>query len=227
MASIVRLLNKGQGALDITWYGHSCFRITERGKISIVTDPYSEGVGLPVPARLKGDVVTVSRDDPAHNNIEAVKGYTYALNGPGEYEIGGVFISGIPLHHIGEDGTPYYNVGYVIQYDALTLLHLGDLNHIPDQSTIQALGEVNVVIVPVGGARELKASQAAEVIAMIEPNYIIPMDYALPDLNLPLDPVEKFLKEMGVTRVQEEESLRVNVTTLPEQPQVVVLSPQA
>lgn len=219
-------MSEGQNTLDITWYGHSCFRITERGKITVVTDPYHDEIGLPPLSRLKGDVVTVSRDDPANNNVDAVKGHTYALAGAGEYEIGGVFISGIPLHRLSADGTPYFNVGYVIQYDALTLVHLGDLNHVPDQSTIQALGEVNVALVPVGGARDLTAAQAAEVIAMIEPNYIVPMNYALPGLRLDLDPVEKFLKEMGVTKTQEEDTLRVNLTTLPEQPQVVVLSPQ-
>lgn len=212
--------------MDITWYGHSCFRITERGQISIVTDPYAEGIGLPVP-RLKADIVTVSHDAPGHSHVEAVKGYTYMLAGAGEYEFSGVFIYGIALHNVDEaNGTAHRNVGYVAQYGDLTVAHLGDLQHVPDQSTIEAIGEVNVALVPVGGGRALRASAAAEVIAMIEPNYIVPMHYALPGLAFDLDPVDKFLKEMGVSKVQEEESLRVTITTLPEQPQVVVLQPQ-
>lgn len=210
--------------MDITWYGHSCFRITERGQISVITDPYGPSIGLEVP-RLKGDVVTVSHFQPGHDNVDAVKGYTYALSGPGEYEIGGVFIYGIPMHHI--DGDHYReNVAYVIQYGSLTVLHLGDLAHVPDQSTIEAMGEVNVVLVPVGGGQSLKASMAAEVIALIEPNYILPMHYAIPGLKLDLDPVDKFLTEMGVSKVQEEDTLRVLATNLPEQPQVIVLKPQ-
>ena len=121
----------------------------------------------------------------------------------------------------------YPNVGYVAQYGNLSVAHLGDLKHVPDQSTIEAMGEVNVALVPVGGGMALRASAAAEVIAMIEPNYIVPMHYALPGLKIELDPVDKFLKEMGVSKVQEEESLRVTATTLPEQPQVVVLQPQS
>ena len=219
-------LVKGLSILDITWYGHSCFRITERGKISIVTDPYSEVAGLPAP-KLKGEVVTVSHEAPGHNHFEAVKGQSYVLSGPGEYEIGGVFIYGIALHNIDEEaGHAMENVAYMMQYGSLTVVHLGDLAHVPDQSTIEALGEVNIVLVPVGGGQGLKASTASEVIALIEPNYIVPMHYALPGLAFHLDPVDKFLTEMGVSKVQEEDFLRVTAGSLPEQPQVVVLKPQ-
>jgi L-ascorbate metabolism protein UlaG (beta-lactamase superfamily) len=210
--------------LDITWYGHSCFRIAERGQVSVITDPYSEQIGLP-PLKLKGDIITISHNRPGHNHVEGVKGATYTLTGPGEYEVGGVFISGIAMHHADEN-IAHHNVAYLIQYNDLTVLHLGDLLHVPDQSTIEAMGMVNVVLVPVGGGQSLRAGMAAEVIALIEPNYIVPMHYALPGLQLELDPVEKFLKEMGVSRVQEDDILKVTSATLPEQPQVVVLRPQ-
>lgn len=223
--------------MDITWYGHSCFRITERGEISVVTDPFAEEIGLPVSPRLKGDVVTVSHHAPGHANLDAVKGTNYVLEGPGEYELGGVFFSGIAMHTVHEDEaaldgsagekTFKRNVAYVIRYGDLAVLHLGDLAHVPDQSTIEALGEVNVVLVPVGGGGALRANEAAEVIALIEPNYIVPMHYMLPGLTVLLDPVDKFLQEMGVSKAQEEDSLRVTSTTLPEQPQVILLRPQS
>lgn len=210
--------------MDITWYGHNCFRITERGRITVVTDPFNDGVtGLP-PLKLKGDVVTVSEDTAFNNNIGAVKGQTYVLGGAGEYELGGVFLYGLALHN---PQTIRHNVAYTVQYDSsLTLVHLGNLSHVPDQSTIEALGEVNIALVPVGNGENLTAAQAAEVIALIEPNYIIPMQYAIPGSTVNLDPVEKFLKEMGVSKVQEEEQLRVSSGSLPEQPQVVLLKPQ-
>ena len=208
--------------MDITWYGHSCFRIVERGQTTVVTDPFSEGIGLPVP-RLKGDVVTVSHNTPGHNNVEAVKGYAYALGGPGEYEIGGVFITGIAMHYIYNDHARQ-NVAYLMDYNGLTILHLGDLAYIPNQSTIQELGEVTVALVPVGGGNSLRANQAAEVIALIEPSYIVPMHYALPGLAVELDPVDKFLTAMGVSKVLEDDVLKVS-SVLPEQPQVVVLRP--
>jgi L-ascorbate metabolism protein UlaG (beta-lactamase superfamily) len=210
--------------LDITWYGHSCFRIIERGQISVVTDPYSNTIGLPE-IKLKADVVTISHAEPGHNFTEAVKGDPHLIQGPGEYEVGGVFISGFAMHDV-HASAPRWNVSYLFQYGELTVLHLGDLSHVPDQSTIESLGEVNVVLVPVGGGNALRAAQAADVIALIEPHYIVPMHYSLPGLKIELDPVDKFLKAMGVSKVQEEDVLKLTAGMLPEQPQVVVLRPK-
>ncbi|MGJ3239069.1 MAG: MBL fold metallo-hydrolase [Anaerolineae bacterium] len=212
--------------MDITWYGLNCFRLVERNQTTVVTDPYSDEIGLPAP-KLKGDIVTVSHDAPGHNAVDAVKGQEYVLAGPGEYEIGGVFITGIPLHYSDEaQGMYRRNVAYLFKYPTdITVLHLGDLSHVPDQSTIEDFGEVNVALVPVGGGNTLTAGMAADVIALIEPHYIVPMHYAQEGLTIELDPVEKFLKAMGVSRVAEEESLRVQSTSLPEQPEVVILTP--
>jgi L-ascorbate metabolism protein UlaG (beta-lactamase superfamily) len=221
----ISLLNSEvKNPLEITWYGHSCFRITERNRISVVTDPFSESIGLPVP-KLKGDVVTISHQEPGHNYVDAVKGNAHVLEGPGEYELGGVFITGIPMHLV-EGDTVRWNIAYLLEYDNLTVLHLGDLAHVPDQSTIESFGEVNVLLLPVGGGNSLRANQAAEVVALIEPQYVIPMHYAIPDLNVPLDTLDKFLKAMGIGKAQEADWLKVSAGELPEQSQVVVLLPQ-
>ncbi|XWX03802.1 MBL fold metallo-hydrolase [Aggregatilineales bacterium SYSU G02658] len=215
---------QGQPILDIHWYGHSCFRLSERGQTTVLTDPYGDTLGLP-PQRWKADVVTVSHAQPGHNAIENVKGANYVLTGPGEYEIGGTFIYGIALHDA-ESGRP--NVAFKFEYPTgITALHLGDLAHVPDQSVIQEIGEVHVLMIPVGGGHGMKAPVAAELIGLIEPTYILPMHYALPGLTIELDPIDRFLKAMGVSRVQEDETLRVTVSTLPEQPQVVLLTPQS
>lgn len=213
--------------MDITWYGHSCFRLVERGQITVVSDPYAtDSIGLPE-LKLKGDIVTISHDSANHNAADLVKGNEYVLAGPGEYEFGGVFITGVALHNIDTDGDEHrYNVAYMMKYPTgISVLHLGDLAHVPDQSTIEDLGEINVLLIPVGGGAVLNAAMAAEVVALIEPHYVVPMHYAIPDLTLSLDPVDKFLKAMGVSRVQEEETLRVTNSNLPEQPQVVILTP--
>lgn len=211
--------------MDITWYGHSCFRIAERGSITVLTDPYGPEIGLPPLRQIKADVVTISHDKPGHNYTEAVKSAQIVFRSAGEYEVGGVFINGIALHTVTPE-VALPNVAYRIQYGALRVLHLGDLAHVPDQQALSDLADVNVVLVPVGGGAALKSNVAAEVISMIEPNYIIPMHYALPGLSVDLDPVERFLKEMGVSKVQEEDVLKLSVGSLPEQPQVIVLRPQ-
>jgi len=208
--------------LEITWYGMSCFRISERTRITVVTDPFSENIGLPSP-KLKGDVVTISHDVPGHNFVDAIKSDPHVLRGPGEYEIGGVFVTGIALHDVENNRQ---NVAYLMDYDGMTVLHLGDLSHVPKQSDVEGLGEVHVLLLPVGGGNGLKAAQAAEVVALFEPYYVVPMHYALPGLALDLDPVDKFLTAMGVSKVQESDTLKVTVADTPEQPQVVVLTPQ-
>lgn len=210
--------------LDITWFGHSCFRISERGRITVVTDPFADDIGLP-PLKLKADVVTISHDVPGHNNVEAVKSEAHILRGAGEYEIGNVFITGVVMVD-GSSATPRPNVAYHIQYDNLSVLHLGDLAHVPQQSLIERLGEVNVLLVPVGGGMGLTAAQAAEVVGLIEPHFIVPMHYEMPGLRFTLEPVDKFLKAMGVSKVQEADTLKITASDLPEQPQVVVLKPQ-
>lgn len=210
--------------MELSWYGHSCFRITERGQITVVTDPYSGALGLP-PLKVKGDVVTISHDAPGHNAVDAIQSPHYSLTGPGEYELGGVFITGLALHDTQQE-PPHRNIAYLINYDKLSVLHLGDLTYVPDQSVIEDMGNVDVLLIPVGGGNGLRASQAADVVSLIEPRYVVPMHYALPGLAVELEPVEKFLKAMGVSHAPEEETLKVSAGELTDQPQVMLLTPQ-
>lgn len=208
--------------MEITWYGLSCFRLSERGRTTVITDPFSDSIGIPSP-KIKGDLVTISHDVPGHNYVEGIKGEPHILRGPGEYEVGGVFITGIAMHDV---VTGRSNVAYLFDFDNLTVLHLGDLSHVPDQSVVEELGTVNILLVPVGGGLGIKAAQAAEVVALIEPYFVVPMHYGLPGMTFDLEPEEKFLKAMGVSKVQESDTLKVSAADVPEQPQVVVLTPQ-
>lgn len=212
--------------MELTWYGHSCFRITERSQTSVITDPYHPSIGLPE-LKLKADLVSVSHDQPGHNAVDLIKGYEYVIHGAGEYEVGELFVTGIPMHFYDEETeTSIHNVAYLFEYtNNLTVLHLGDLHHVPDQSTIEQLGEVNVLLIPVGGGRGLRAGQAADVIALVEPHYVVPMHYAMDGLTVELDSVDRFLKAMGVSQAQELDTLKVTSSSLPEQTQVVLLEP--
>lgn len=208
--------------MEITWYGLSCFRITERKLPTIVADPYNGKLGLPA-LKLKGEIATISHDAAGHNCIEAVIGVEHCINGPGEYEIGGVFITGIVTNN---DAQGNNNVIYVYDIDGLTVAHLGDMQSVPNQTQIEALEEVNVLLVPVGAGKSLNAAQASELVSMIEPNIVIPMHYKIPDLKLELEDVDRFLKEMGVTDPTEESSLKISSTNLPEQTETVILTPK-
>lgn len=209
--------------MELTWYGLSCFRMTERGQATVVTDPYNGEVGLS-PLKLKADILTISHDAPGHNNAAAVSGYRHALTGPGEYEIGGVFVKGIFTPRKGE--VAKRNISFVFEYNSLSIAHLGDLETVPTQTQIDALGEVNILLIPVGGGNTLNASQASEIVSMLEPNIVIPMHYKIPKLKLDLEEVERFLKEMGVTEAEEEASLKITKSALPEETQIVLLAPK-
>lgn len=208
--------------MEITWHGLSCFRLNERGQASIVTDPYNGNLGLP-PLKIRGDIVTISHDALGHNNAAAVVGHNFALTGPGEYEIGGVFITGIPTT---EESGQVDNVLFLFEYENLTVAHLGDMAKVPSQTQIEALEQVDVLFVPVGGGNSLNAAQAAELVSMIEPSIVIPMHYQIPMLKLDLENVDRFLKEMGVSKPDEEPSFKITASQLSEETQVVLLTPR-
>lgn len=216
--------------MEITWYGHSCFRLTERNYATVVTDPFDHKVVGYEPLKLKADIVTVSHDAPGHNNVEAVKGAAHVIEGAGEFEIGGVFITAVQTDGgpsgKKKNGQSARNTLYVFDYDGLTVAHLGDLKQVPTQTEIEALGTVNVALVPVGGGGGLNAAKAVEVVSLLEPNLVIPMHYATPSAKISLDSLNKFLKEMGLSKQEPQPFLKVSRSALPDETHVVVLDYQ-
>ena len=215
--------------MEITWYGHSCFRLTERNFATVVTDPFdNKAIGYG-PLKLRSDIVTVSHDAPGHNNKDAVKGTSHVIDGAGEFEIGGVFITGVQTDGARKKGKEpgASNTVFLFDYDGITVAHLGDLKQVPTQSEIELLGTVNVALVPVGGGGGLNAAKAAEVISLLEPNLVIPMHYSTPATKLSLDALNKFLKEMGLSKLDAQPSLKVTRSSLPSETHVIVLEYQA
>lgn len=209
--------------MEINWYGHSCFRLTERGKASVVTDPYDHTVVGYNPLKLKADIVTISHDTPGHNFAQAVKGYRHLITGPGEYEIGGVFITAVQTNANKKDSATPANMIFVLDYEGIAIAHLGDLQRIPKQSEVEALGNIMVALVPVGGGGGLTPSKAVEVISLLEPEIVIPMHYRTPDCKVELSPVDDFLKEMGIGAVEPKASLKITRRAKSNETSVVVL----
>lgn len=210
--------------VEITWLGHSCFRLRDRSA-TVVTDPYGKDLGLMLP-RVRADIVTLSHDADDHNYVKGVKGEFRVLTGPGEYEVSSVFVTGLELrgNKKKEAVAGPRNTVFLFEFDDLTVCHLGDLNIVPTQAQVEeALGTVDVLLIPVGGEESLNASQAAEVVSLLEPHIVIPMHYHVPDITLNLDSVSKFLKEMGLDKVQPQESLKVSRSGLPDETQIVLL----
>ena len=208
--------------MEITWYGHSCFRITERGMGSVVCDPYDHQEAGFEPLKFKSDIVTVSCNQPDHNYVSAVKNEPFIIDGPGEYEINNVFING---YHCGETEGTKNNI-YVIEYNGIFIAHVGNLNRIPTMSEIETYGTIHILLVPVGGGDALNTSKAIELISQIKPNIVIPMHYYDPLSKVALDPLSKFLKEMGISQTEDVfNSLKItNANQLPEETKIVILN---
>ncbi|HEX6349925.1 MAG TPA: MBL fold metallo-hydrolase [Candidatus Dormibacteraeota bacterium] len=207
--------------MDLTWLGHSCFRL--RGKAAVaVTDPYPNTLG-PKLARLEADLVTISHPHPNHSNLQAVKGHV--IDGPGEYEVGGVTVSGLPTFHDRTGGEQHgRNTVFLIDLDDVRVCHLGDLGHRLDDAALEQIGTVDVLLVPVGGGNSLDATGAAEVVRQIEPRVVVPMHYALPAVKKQLEGVERFLMEMGAPETEPIQRLSVQASNAEtETTKVVVL----
>jgi len=209
--------------VEISWYGQTCFRLAGRGSISIVTDPCSPELGISLP-HLQADIVTVSHHTPSCHYLDAVKGPFKLLDGPGEYEIRGVFVTGVSTFADDKEGRERgLNTVFSFDFNGTTICHLGRLGHVPTQSQVKNLGSVNVLLVPVGGGGSLTATQASEVIGLFEPDVVVPMRYEIPDLQEDLDSVDTFLKEMGVEGVDKRTTLEISDSRASEETDVFVL----
>jgi L-ascorbate metabolism protein UlaG (beta-lactamase superfamily) len=212
--------------MEITWYGLTCFRLSERGLAAVVTDPYPPDVGLNFP-RPRADVVTVSYDDPRCRHTSGVRGPFKLFDGPGEYEVGGVFVTGIATFADGKRGASRgLNTVFTFDFGGLTVCHLGRLGHVPTQSQVENLGTVNILLVPVGSGGSLSPARASEVISLFEPSLVVPMYYKVRGLKVSLGTLGRFLKEMGLEKVDSQEALKVSRTSLSEETRVVVLEPK-
>ncbi len=214
--------------MEITWYGHFCFRMMERGMAAVVCDPFDHKIVGYDSLKLKADIVTVSIDNAEHNFTSSVKGDPHLISGPGEFEIGGVFITGVQTNgHAKKSEDEPRNTLYVFDYNGLTVAHFGQIDRVPTQAEVEALGPVNIALIPVGDATSLNAAKAAEVISLIEPNIVIPMHYATDGSQVKLDELNKFLKEMGISETEHVPMLKMtSSTSLPEETRVIVLDYQ-
>lgn len=209
---------------EIKWLGHACFRIRGR-EATILTDPAGPDSGYAIGPQ-EAEIVTVSHDHPGHRALELVRPGFRLIKGPGEYEIHEVFIRGIRTDHDAEGGARLgRNTAYVIEVDDLVVCHLGDLGHVLSEEQAAAMNAVDVLLIPVGGGPTIGATQAAEVIGQVEPSVVIPMQYRTEQGDHERDPLERFLKEVGVTDWAPLDRATIRKADLGETMQVIVLRP--
>lgn len=214
--------------MDIYWYGQACFKL--KGKTAtVVFDPYDPNfTGLKVPKDLEADVILTTHSHQDHNNIKAVKPLreeVLTFSDPGEYEIGGVVITGVLSYHDDSQGSEKgMNTIFHLLFDGLNIVHLGDLGQSKlTEAQVQQISQTDILLIPVGGNYTIDGKQATEIIGQLEPKIIIPMHYKIDGLKFDLEGVDKFLKEMGQDTVETQPKLSITKDKLPEEGVVVVL----
>jgi L-ascorbate metabolism protein UlaG (beta-lactamase superfamily) len=208
--------------MDIFWLGHASFRI--KGKeATIITDPFDKTLGYPV-RKLTANIVTISHGHPRHNHLEAIGNSPRAIGRPGEYEIANVFINGIATFHDAFGGEQRgKNTVFFIEVEDVKICHLGDLGHVPTPAQIEQMSGADILMVPVGGVSTIGAAEAAETISLLAPRLVIPMHFNTEAVDLQLEPIDRFLKEMGLQEALPQPKLSVTKSTLPLDTKVLVL----
>lgn len=216
--------------MEITYFGHSCFKIKTK-ELTLIIDPFNpEKLGAKLP-KLEGDVVLVTHNHFDHNYKEGVSGYRLLVDGPGDYELLGVKITGISTRHDDKQGEERgRNTMYYIEAeDGVSVLHCGDLGHTLDDATLEKFGEVTALLIPVGGVYTIDAEKASKVISSIEPAFVVPMHYMTEGSKITdINALGVFLDEMGLENgaVKRLDTLRISSVDNEAETQVIVLEKQ-
>jgi L-ascorbate metabolism protein UlaG (beta-lactamase superfamily) len=217
--------------MDITYLGHSAFKLRGR-EAAVVTDPFDKKmVGFAMP-QVSADVITISHNHADHNAVTQVSGTArrkepYIISAPGEYEASGIGVFGWGSFHDAAAGAERgKNTIYSIIVDEVRVVHLGDLGDVVGDDQVDGLGEVDVLLLPVGGIYTIDAKQAVTVIERLSPSIVIPMHYKTDEHGpefAQLSGVETFLQLMGANGIEAVDKLKVTADSLPEQTTVVLM----
>jgi L-ascorbate metabolism protein UlaG (beta-lactamase superfamily) len=206
--------------VEITWLGRNCFRLKGKDGV-VITDPCPPDSGYKI-GKPVAEVVTVSsREDPGYSFTDGVGGEPFRLDAPGEFEIGGILVTGIATRR--PDGTR--NIAFVCELDGIRIGHLGLPGAAPTAAQLEELGDIDILLMPVGGGNSIGGHAAADVMTAIDPRIAIPMNYKTDVEKLDLEPLERFLKETG-SKAEAQPKLTVTRSQLPQDLTVLVLQPR-
>ncbi|MBM3939438.1 MAG: MBL fold metallo-hydrolase [SAR202 cluster bacterium] len=212
--------------MEIVWLGHAAFRIRS-GNSSLLMDPYPPQLGLRIPpAHAQAGLVTVSNGAAEHAAVPTVAGGEQAtvLRGPGEYELAGLTVKGVRVRGAASSPDTWSTV-FVVEAEGLSVCHLGNPGMLPISRQIEAIGTPHILLLPIGSPGGLNAADAVEITNSLSPRIVVPMLHAHPGNTANLRPIDAFLQEMGVKAPEPQPRLTVTRNALPEETQVVVLTP--
>ncbi len=216
--------------MQLTWLGHSAFHLHSGGTV-LMTDPFPSSLGLRVPDALSNpNVVTISNAHPNHSATKGLGQHVTVLTEAGDYEVANLQIRGLrtPLSPSGSvQAVREWNTIFVIRIEGMTVCHLGDLAAMLTSRQIEEVSSPDVLLLPVGGHCTIAPAIAAELANAIAPRIVVPMHYAHPAIDVDLDPLSPFLREMGLRETEAQPRLELTKSSLPGESQLVGLQPAA
>ena len=211
--------------MKIKWFGQACFMITSENGTKILTDPFNKMLGYKLP-EIKANIVSISHNHNDHNNINAVKGSFVHINEAGGFSKDGIEIKGVETFHDKVSGAKRgKNIIFNFKVDEINVCHCGDLGHILSSNQIQEIGNVDILLLPVGGMVTLNASDAVEIIKQLKPTIVIPMHYRTKALGLMgflFGKVDKFVSASGL-KAKEYRVLELNQRNIKDHAGIAVL----
>ena len=217
--------------MTIQWLGQSCFKIQTKNSLveaTIVCDPFGPETGLKMP-KVQSDIVTVSHQHKDHNDVENIKGEPFIVDTPGEFETKDIMIYGIPSFHDAKNGQERgLNTIYKIVTEEINIVHLGDLGDDLTNDQLDRMGNVDILLIPVGGTYTIDGKKAADIVSKVEPRLVVPMHYKIPGIKYEeLTTADDFIKHCGLP-AENSDKLKITKKDLPqENTKLVVLSPSA
>jgi len=180
-------------AVRLTWLGHSSFLLIAGDGTRIVIDPYDPSVGT-LPGDLAAEIVTVSHQHFDHNYLKGVKGKFSLVDTAGHHKIGNISINGIMSWHDDQMGAKRgANIINIFEIDGLRICHLGDLGDVPSKDELLRMGNLDYLLIPVGGTYTLDPAGADRLIKLIKPKVVVPMHYGMKPGIERLLPLSAFL----------------------------------
>jgi L-ascorbate metabolism protein UlaG (beta-lactamase superfamily) len=212
--------------MTIFWLGQAAFKIIDK-EVTIAIDPYDK-IGLKMP-KFQAEILLITHDHSDHNYQEAIKGDPFIIDSQGEYEVKNVFVYGLSAYHDNKQGAESGKITiYIIELEGMKIAHLGDIGQesLTDEQ-LEELEGVDILLIPVGGEETINGTGAVKIISQIQPRIVIPMHYKIPGVNTKLEPVDKFLKEFGVSAPEKMEKLKISKKDLPQEETKVIILEKA
>ena len=211
--------------MKVKWLGHAAFTITADDGTRIITDPYAAGGELSYgDIAESADIVTVSHDHFDHNNVAAVGGNPAIVRGT--TGVKGISFRGVPTYHDEAAGKKRgNNTIFCFEIDGVKVCHLGDLGHPLNERQAAELGEIDLLLIPVGGFFTIDAVTASQLCERLKPRVIIPMHYRNKKCAFPISDVDEFLQgKKNVSRLDASE-VKLKSGELPADTRIIVLQP--